>query len=363
MPRRHLSSLDRARALGSQAAAREHVRLGTDQSKPIDIFNVVEQNGIWLMFQPLRNLYGAYVREGDSTGIIVNSNHPLSVRRFTAAHEYGHHVLGHDPVVDDERNINSPFGAVNLDEASAQTFAASFLMPLQLVNTMLRQMSLPLRPGTMSPSQVYLLSLNLGSSYPATINQMKTLGKISSQVAANLRKEKPKDIKSEIGRGRRPAQVWADAWQVSTHEAGRALYPKVEDMLHVVLPETPSTGFIWSVDDLGIVDASLLADGAKAPPHAFLSFEGTSFEGASPNRGLVNWQHGPKTFGAGGSRHFVFRVLRPGQFSLQLHKGRPWDRSLASETFELDLRISPAGTGGTEQGLSLHQWPSLANAA
>lgn len=363
MPRRHLSPLDLARARGSQAAAREHVRLRTDQSKPIDVFSIVEQSGIWLMFQPLRNLYGAYVREGVGTGIIVNANHPLSVRRFTAAHEYGHHVLGHAPVVDDERNLNSPSGIVNLDEASAQAFAASFLMPLQLVNTMLRQMGLPLDPGTMSPSQVYLFSLNLGSSYPATINQLKTLGKISSHAATALRKEKPKDIKIDIGRGQRPAQVWADAWQVGTHDAGRTLHPKVEDVLHVVLPETPSSGYVWSVDGPGVVDASLLTDEQLVPSHAFLSLEGISFEGASPSQGLMNWQHGPVTLGTGGQRHLVFRALRPGRFPLQLQKRRPWENSLGAETFQLDLRISPAGTGGTEQGLSLHQLSGLRAAA
>ena len=147
MPGRYLSPLDRARAEGSQAAAREHARLGTDQSKLIEIFDIVEQAGIWLMFQPLRNLYGAYVRVEPAVGIIINSQHPLSVRRFTTAHEYGHFILGHAPAVDDESNVNVPSGSLDLNEAAAQSFAANFLMPLQLVNTMLRQMGLPIEPA------------------------------------------------------------------------------------------------------------------------------------------------------------------------------------------------------------------------
>jgi Zn-dependent peptidase ImmA (M78 family)/predicted secreted protein len=364
MRRRSLSPLDRARARGSEEAARQHAQLKTDQTRPIDVFGIVEQSGIWLMFQPLRSLYGAYMREGAVPGIIVNSNHPLSVRRFTAAHEYGHHVLGHAPKVDDERNLNTQFQGIDPDEAAAQAFAANFLMPLQLVNTMLRQMGLPLEPGEMSPGQVYLLSLNLGSSYPATINQLLTFGKIKPEIATALRKAKPKDIKTTIGRGQRPPRVWADAWQVEADETGKTLYPKVEDVLHVALPETPSTGYVWSVDDPEIIDATQLNDEARAnPPDAFLSMEGSSFEGSGSDQGSPNWQDGPLRFGTGGTRHLVFRALRPGEFTLRLQKRRPWERASDAETFAVDLRILQAGTGGIEQGLSPRQWPWLQAAA
>jgi predicted secreted protein len=364
MPRRSMSPLDRARADGSHAAAREHARLGTNQSKPIDVFGIVEEAGVWLMFQPLRHLYGAYMREGVVPGIIVNSNHPLSVRRFTAAHEYGHHILSHAPKVDDERNLTSRFHGIDPDEAAAQAFAANFLMPLQLVNTMLRQMGLPLEPGEMSSSQVYLLSLNLGSSYPATINHLQTLDKIRPDLAADLRKEKPKDIKVAIGRGRRPPQVWADAWQVDAYESGKTLYPKVEDLLNVALPETPSTGYIWSIEDPRVIDASRLSD-EETPAHVILSIEGSSFEGVVPQRGPQNWQDGVMRYGAGGTRHLVFRALRPGQFTLKLQKRRPWESSGTgiADAFEINLSISAAGTGGIEHGLSLRQWPRLPDAA
>jgi Zn-dependent peptidase ImmA (M78 family)/predicted secreted protein len=310
------------------------------------------------MFQPMRNLYGAYIQEGAAPGIIVNANHPLSVRRFTVAHEYGHHVLGHAPVVDDEHSLTGS-RVLTPEEAAAQSFAAHFLMPLQLVNTMLRQMNLPLDPGELSPSQAYLLSLNMGSSYLATVNHLRTLNKISPQAATILRKEKPKDIKSEIGRGQRPPQVWADAWLVSAQEAGRTLYPKVEDVLHVALPETPSTGFLWSVEDPGVIDTTRPNDDATIPTHAFLSIEMSSFEGRFPDHGLLNWQHSAMRFGAGGTRHLAFRALRPGRFILRLVKRRPWEQSGITEAFELNLSISPAGTGGIVQGVSIRQQPLL----
>jgi predicted secreted protein len=156
--------------------------------------------------------------------------------------------------------------------------------------------------------------------------------------------------------------VWADAWQVDAYEGGKLLYPKVEDLLHVALPETPSTGFVWSVEDPRVIDGSQLGD-AETSAHAFLSIEGSSFEGIVPLQGPERWPEGNVRYGAGGTRHLVFRALRPGEFTLQLRKQRPWEPSNAADAFEISLNISAAGTGGIEHGLSLRQWPRLQDAA
>ena len=44
---------------GARAAAEMHARLGTGRQAPVDIFDALARAGIWLMFQPLDNLYGA----------------------------------------------------------------------------------------------------------------------------------------------------------------------------------------------------------------------------------------------------------------------------------------------------------------
>src|SRR5437016_3883857 len=79
------------------AATREHERLQTDLSGPVDIFQTIWDAGIWLMFQPLDSLYGMLFIDGPtgSPGILINSQHPPSLQRYTAAHEYAHYVLGH----------------------------------------------------------------------------------------------------------------------------------------------------------------------------------------------------------------------------------------------------------------------------
>ena len=93
MPRT-LSAYEGARLTGMTAAQEEHQRLGTTMHERVPVFDVIEDARIWLFFQPMRTLYGAYERHGDAAGIIINSQHPLSLQRFTAGHEYGHHVLG-----------------------------------------------------------------------------------------------------------------------------------------------------------------------------------------------------------------------------------------------------------------------------
>ena len=210
---------------------------------------------------------------------------------------------------------------------------------------------------------MYLLSLNLGSSYPATVNHLRTLRKLSPQAWANFEEGETEGHQSRDRPWPPPFQVWADAWQIGPQEAGRTLHPKVEDALHITLPETPSSGFIWMVEDPGIVDAAGLTDDSSLPTGAFLSLEQTSFDGAIPDLRFRDWERNTVAFGAGGTRHLVLRVLRPGPFTLRLVKRRPWERSNLAEAFEVSLRISSAGTGSTDHGLSWRQQPLMALAA
>ena len=123
---------------------RELVRLNVDQNQPINIFQVIEQAGIWLFFQPLKDLQGVYLKEAKTgaRAILINSRRPLSMQRLTAAHEYGHDVLGHEASLDDAADVE-PSDTQVTQEAAAQTFANDFLMPPQLVNTQWNSLGLP----------------------------------------------------------------------------------------------------------------------------------------------------------------------------------------------------------------------------
>ena len=47
----------------------------TPMDRPIDIFRIIEEAGIWLMFQPMPRTIRCHKHENDSAGIILNSNH------------------------------------------------------------------------------------------------------------------------------------------------------------------------------------------------------------------------------------------------------------------------------------------------
>ena len=62
---------------------------------------------------------GASTRERDAQFILVNSRAPVVRRRFTLAHEYGHHCLGHGAAYDER----IWWGASDPREAAANGFA------------------------------------------------------------------------------------------------------------------------------------------------------------------------------------------------------------------------------------------------
>ncbi len=67
----------------------------------IDVFGMLVKRDIPVMFRPLKNLLGAYIDDPDQ-GVIVTTQRPLPVQRFTAAHELGHAALGHEASLDEE---------------------------------------------------------------------------------------------------------------------------------------------------------------------------------------------------------------------------------------------------------------------
>ncbi len=122
-------------------AERLHKQLGTksrlqEASGAIDVFGAVVQCDVALLFKRLDGLLGAFMRK-PSPGIIVTTERPLAIQRFTAAHELGHSYLKHSASLDDESILHrSPYADAAYDhmELAADTFAASFLMPEWAIN-------------------------------------------------------------------------------------------------------------------------------------------------------------------------------------------------------------------------------------
>lgn len=350
MPDHWKSSLNNVYRQSAYAAMREHVSLGTDMSKRIDIFGIIQRHGgIWLMFQPLGVLYGAYQREGKAAGIQINSKHPPNLQRYTGAHEYGHHILGHGSSLDREEHIQATRRQINPQELAAQTFAAHFLMPLQLINTLLQQMELTARIEHITPRELYLLSLELGTSYIATVNHLYNLKKLSLQRAVELREKNPKEIKGSMRYGRQAYDSWADVWPLERFDAGRLIHPSVNDELHISLPELPSQSAVWSIRDTGIGVVDARESGMRDETEGYVALAGDELQ-ISAGEGL-GVQPGTACV-----RHMTFRVLKPGHYTLQLEKQEQSQTdALPMEVFEIQLDISPRQV----HGLSEKQKPLL----
>jgi Zn-dependent peptidase ImmA (M78 family)/predicted secreted protein len=322
-----LTPYQRAAREGIRAAQREHQRLGTAFTSRVEIFDVIEDRRIWLGFRRLGNLYGAYLRYGHAVGIVINSQHPLTLQRYTGAHEYGHHVLGHKASADDEARIYRQ--SQDPLEVAAQAFAGEFLMPLQLVNYTLRTMGLSGRHLPLTARQVYQLALELGVSYSAAVTQLVGQHKLTVTAGRRLRRESPLAVKTSLA-GLRPADSWADVWLLDESQEGRRFSPRLRDEIHVMLAETPSTGYVWQLVDAAPLVLALIDD---------------QFETADDD-----------VIGAAGTRHVAFRVAHAGASRIRLEKRRPWQRDgEASAIFEAAISATPPLTGDTDDGVSEDQ--------
>ncbi|MFI6940372.1 ImmA/IrrE family metallo-endopeptidase [Streptomyces sp. NPDC050418] len=124
---------------------------------------------------------GMLVRQGGHPPVIgVNDTHSANRQRFTIAHELGHLVLhpGREVVLDRPVRVNlrdkTSSMASDREEIEANSFAASLLMPADLVRAELGQLSAPVRQDpdlcteelarifAVSPSAMGFRLINLG---------------------------------------------------------------------------------------------------------------------------------------------------------------------------------------------------------
>jgi Zn-dependent peptidase ImmA (M78 family) len=230
--------------MGMGAAHKAHQEFGINPAVRVDVFRVLRNVGAYVFFRPLRSIYGAYLPTGTKLpGLLINSNLPLSVQRFTAAHEFGHMYLKHKTIsleqsvgfVPEERS------GLDNDEIVAETFGAFFLMPKPLVVGSMRELGV--QPGQISPSAAYLLSLRMGTSYKATVNQLQTLKLLRAAQANELREHAPKEIKEELNDAKSVGRH--DVWLIDESWNGKDIFPAIQDTIRVRLEETPTSGFTW----------------------------------------------------------------------------------------------------------------------
>jgi Zn-dependent peptidase ImmA (M78 family) len=223
-------------------AAHAHRDFGIDTRRRIDIFGAIEDAELILGFQPMSGLSGAYFA---GAGILINANHPLARQRYTAAHEFGHHVFEHETSVDPWMEPLSRWGGTahwTDQEKQAEAFAAWFLMPRQLVLESLRQLRIS-RPE--SPEDVYALALRLGTSYEATARHLPNLRLASRQQRDRWLKTQLAKVKVALAAGAPPESLRNDVWRLDERDDSTVIFVRVGDRLVIDLEDVPSSGYLW----------------------------------------------------------------------------------------------------------------------
>lgn len=209
-----MSTWVEANQVANLAAAQAHADLEIDPAGfPIDVYSAIEKAGVLLMWRPLPKAFGIYVdAPGSRPGILINNRLGLAVQRHTAAHELGHHMLGHGSRVDvDLDPFSGPRRGWSDSEKVAEAFAVWFLMPRRAVRAALEQMSLE---RLHEPEEVYQLSLLLGTSFRATVRHLRNLRLAGQHQVRAWMAVQPSRIKNRIDPGVPPASRLPNVWKI-----------------------------------------------------------------------------------------------------------------------------------------------------
>jgi Zn-dependent peptidase ImmA (M78 family) len=258
---------------GSMAATRLHEALGTrDQMQrhggSVDVFDASLQLNVPLLLRPLNGLLGAYLPI-PRPGILVTTERPLSIQRFTAAHELGHYRLDHLPSLDDQSilrrmampNASALFGP-NMQEVEADAFAAAFLMPRWLIQWHCTRQGWT-QETLKQPLAVYQLSLRLGTSYEATSWTLQRLNMINASIGNVLRGTKLRAIKAELLRDFRPPDYRGDIWLLTERDGETRLNGSRNDHFVLRLNEHSGSGYLWNIDELRESGFAIIHDNSE----------------------------------------------------------------------------------------------------
>lgn len=337
-----MASIDYATAVrtGTMAAGRLHRELGTraaieQAGGNVDVFGTIFSIDLPLLLRPLEGLLGAYLNE-PSPGVLVTTRRPMSIQRFTAAHELGHYILKHDPSLDDEsilRRMPMPEPvAENFQETEADAFAVSFMMPRWLIGWHCQQQGWQVSE-LRRPSIVYQLALRLGASYEATCWTLFRNKLISYSTARDLTQTQPREMKVALLGDYRPADYRGDVWLLTERDAGARIGGSRNDLFVLRLEEHSNGGYLWDLEELKASGFAVVRDEREA-----LDSQGVGSPVMRRVTALSDAAH---------------------HGTMSIEERRPWQPSeaLTQLTLEYDL------TGPEEEGLSRAERRHLLEAA
>lgn len=313
---------------GTAAAARLHQRLGTQgrlagKGGSIDVLATALELDVTLLFRPLKGLLGAYLPM-PRPGILVTTERPLSIQRFTAAHEVGHLVMKHQPSLDDEgvlrRGMFTPDSEGNdFQEVEANAFAAAFLMPLWMVAEHCGRHGWT-GAELQRPQNIYQLSLRLGVSYEAVCWTLGRNRLVPMETARDLANIAPRTLKAELLGDVRPKDYRGDVWLLTERDEGQRLTGSPNDHFVMRLGEHSGGGYLWDFGELERRGFVVLRNG--------------------------HTQHDAEGIGGHGVREVVAHAADGFEPVLRLIERRPWLPAQALNTLELGFDLSGPESNG-----------------
>ncbi len=257
---------------GAQSAARLQERLDVRaqveaRAGSIDVFGAIIALDTPLIFRPLQGLLGACI---PGPGIIISTERPLPIQRFTGAHELGHVALGHDISLDGEEiltRIGHNSGQARLDdlEIAADSFASSFLLPKWLLQMHARRQGWD-RASMADPQCVYQLSLRVGASYQATCVALERHDIIDSGTREALLSKPRRAIKAELLDGVEVDNFFPDVWLLTEHDENSTIEGQPDDVFVLRLAEQGGAGYLWTTTGLVESGFAILRDQREIPP-------------------------------------------------------------------------------------------------
>jgi len=277
-----------------------------------------------VIFRPLKGLLGAYLDDPDQ-GVIVTTQRPLPVQRFTAAHELGHVALGHEASIDKEdiltRALFVTEASYETPELQANAFATQLLTPPWLIVQHMKRQGWTFE-NLNDPVVVYQLSLRMGSSYSATCYALAESKSIDRPTCERLLRVKPRTIKQALAKPYRPETWYGDVWLVTERDNGMVMEGSRSDLVVLKFPEHASSGYVWQFGDLPDAGLAIRADGRSAS-------SGKQHIGGVVFRTVIAEAQG------GASGHLHLREVRPWQAA-----GEPL------KTLKLEVDLSGPVTAG-----------------
>ncbi len=286
----------------------------------LDLWNIVDDLDIPVLFRPLDNLWGGAITIEGEQGILIKSSLPKHLQRFTLAHELGHIVLGHENRFDDELSVNMRVSTQSdrpIEEMTADTFASELLASKELISLNANRNDWS-REQLQTPEYIYQLSLRLGISFEATTWALVDHELLSQEKAEDFKYNDliVKKSKSHFAPDSISRNPHADVWSLSEKEEDILIDADKEDVFIIELEERSSSGYRWEF-----------------------------FDESSVRIGFNEQKEGEK-YGSYGSRKIGFEFPDPGKHSIRLKHMRPWNDDVIEElNFLINTR------GGEEIGL------------